>query len=870
MATTSGEVYVHDGNGKFAYFDVGTNSVTRTGKLDRQLTDVAFGPDGQFFGIDFFSLYRVDPQTGRTTYLRRLPVGDANGLDMRDSDTAVVTTIGGRWLEINTETGATEFSTQLPNNAGSAGDVTAYVSDTSRRTWIVSGAGGIFARWNYDSLGVGTGSTQRHALPDFWGLASVGGSKDLIGGAGYQLYAVDADSGIGHAIADLRSFGFSQIWGASWVVKPPIPATFEPLQYIASYPDLISAFGADATAGLNHYVAAGRDEGRTITFHGLDYIASYGDLITAFSANAAAGAAHYIAAGRNEGRTVTFDGLDYIASYGDLIAAFSADEAAGANHYILAGRNEGRTVSFNPAQYLANYPDLRKAFGNDQDLATQHYISNGFSEGRTDNTPLPKAFNLKDVGGIYAEMALLSERAYDRRFSASTASGEMLDPETRKALAGVKDVIGSRWTPLTASALHAPSLRDDGGTDHPILYDYGMYVNSDAAAFVGEAMVDGKRTAVVAFRGTDNKLADILTGEYIFPVHYARFNPLLNALKDYIARNHVKQVFVTGHSLGGAMTEMFMYENRPDAADGTTRGVRYVAATFGSPGSPARNPGYLDSRIVQFQDTVDEVAKGGLLAYRKSGRTVDIDSPLNFVAPFSAHDMIRYAGEVRRMAQAELPFMPSDASIPNSAVDSEHVVIGYAAKQNSLDGDTLGFDSREYLIGGSANDRLSGGSDVDYMVAGPGDDSLDGKNGADTLVGGLGHDSLTGGTDGDKFYYGSPADGGGGTGDTIWDFGRSADDKIVIYSPNFGPLAGRSGTLPLENFVAGSSTTLPTDRMLKPNAFFSYSTTTRRLFFDSDGAGNAATPVTLATINFLKAGDSLSNTDIFLTTTPLG
>jgi hypothetical protein len=131
---------------------------------------------------------------------------------------------------------------------------------------------------------------------------------------------------------------------------------------------------------------------------------------------------------------------------------------------------------------------------------------------------------------------------------------------------------------------------------------------------------------------------------------------------------------------------------------------------------------------------------------------------------------------------------------------------------------------------------------------------------------------LTGGGDGDKFYYDSPVD-GGGAGDTIRDFGRSllgADDKIVVYSPNFGPLAGRSGTLPLENFVAGTSSTLPTNRILKPNAFFSYSTTTRRLFFDSDGAGTAAAPVTLATINFLKAGDSLSNTDILLTTTSLG
>jgi Ca2+-binding RTX toxin-like protein len=69
--------------------------------------------------------------------------------------------------------------------------------------------------------------------------------------------------------------------------------------------------------------------------------------------------------------------------------------------------------------------------------------------------------------------------------------------------------------------------------------------------------------------------------------------------------------------------------------------------------------------------------------------------------------------------------MPPDVSTPRSVADSEHVVIGYAAKQNSIDGDTLGFDSREYLIGGSANDRLVGGSNFDYMAGGMGNDTYE-------------------------------------------------------------------------------------------------------------------------------------------------
>jgi Ca2+-binding RTX toxin-like protein len=72
----------------------------------------------------------------------------------------------------------------------------------------------------------------------------------------------------------------------------------------------------------------------------LDYIASYTDLITAFGASEARGAAHYWDYGYQEGRTVAFDGFTYIAAYADLMAAFGANEAAGAQHYIRYGRNE--------------------------------------------------------------------------------------------------------------------------------------------------------------------------------------------------------------------------------------------------------------------------------------------------------------------------------------------------------------------------------------------------------------------------------------------------------------------------------------------------------------------------------------------------
>jgi lysophospholipase L1-like esterase len=162
-------------------------------------------------------------------------------------------------------------------------------------------------------------------------------------------------------------------------------ASFDALEYTASYRDLSAAFGANEDAGATHYILHGRAEGRSVAFEGLAYIASYDDLIAAFGANRDAGSAHYITNGRAEGRTISFDGLQYIASHGDLIAAFGADAAAGSAHYINNGADEGRDRdSFSAYQYLQNHADLRAAFGTNVEAATQHYIEHGFEEGRDD------------------------------------------------------------------------------------------------------------------------------------------------------------------------------------------------------------------------------------------------------------------------------------------------------------------------------------------------------------------------------------------------------------------------------------------------------------------------------------------------------
>ena len=79
-------------------------------------------------------------------------------------------------------------------------------------------------------------------------------------------------------------------------------------------------------------------------FDALSYIASYPDLISAFGTNTSAAEAHYNSNGRAEGRTASFSASNYLANYSDLRAAFGSDLDAATRHYIQHGFREGRSA----------------------------------------------------------------------------------------------------------------------------------------------------------------------------------------------------------------------------------------------------------------------------------------------------------------------------------------------------------------------------------------------------------------------------------------------------------------------------------------------------------------------------------------------
>ena len=119
-------------------------------------------------------------------------------------------------------------------------------------------------------------------------------------------------------------------------------------------------------------------------FDAWSYLASYIDLINAYGTDTAGVTQHYVEHGFKEGRSAdNFDEWSYLASNTDLIRAFGSDTTAAAKHYILHGYAESRSFdTFNASNYLSLYSDLQSAFGSDTIAASQHYVLHGFNEGR--------------------------------------------------------------------------------------------------------------------------------------------------------------------------------------------------------------------------------------------------------------------------------------------------------------------------------------------------------------------------------------------------------------------------------------------------------------------------------------------------------
>ncbi|OYU48978.1 MAG: hypothetical protein CFE31_06230 [Rhizobiales bacterium PAR1] len=239
-------------------------------------------------------------------------------------------------------------------------------------------------------------------------LTGNGGDDTIIGGAGndtidggtgtdtavfaaarntYSIWSFNSQVVVTGNVSDGTDFitNIESLTFSDQTIGAATASTFKPLEYLASYGDLITAFGANSQSAWNHYAHSGAQEGRSAdVFNNYTYIASFDDLTSALGSNSDAAASHFVQNGYAEGRgNHLFNFTEYAASYTDLISSLGNNSEALALHYIQHGRGEGRSRDvFDNLRYTASYDDLITAFGTNEQVASTHYVNNGYSEGR--------------------------------------------------------------------------------------------------------------------------------------------------------------------------------------------------------------------------------------------------------------------------------------------------------------------------------------------------------------------------------------------------------------------------------------------------------------------------------------------------------
>ena len=179
-------------------------------------------------------------------------------------------------------------------------------------------------------------------------------------------------------------------------------------------------------------------------------------------------------------------------------------------------------------------------------------------------------------------------------------------------------------------------------------YANGIYHNANAAAMLVRGSIDGSPALVLAFRGSDDR-EDSINSLRSINADYPDFATLIAAFDGLVARAGIRRVVVTGHSLGGAMTQLYMADH-PDTAQ-----VHYFSDTFGSPGALiADGP---DPRVTNFRVADDPAVFLGENR-RAVGAELRADPFLAGIAVFGATQA--FPGLTTLDAIASLPSLTQD------------------------------------------------------------------------------------------------------------------------------------------------------------------------------------------------------------------
>jgi hypothetical protein len=178
-------LWVSTGNAGLATVDVATGATSSIGSTGVALTDIAFDPSGNLYGISFTQLFKVNSSTGTTTLVGGLGTvnGTANALVFGSDGTLYMA--GSSLYKVNTLTGAASSVGSIGFQSG--GDLAFILGDL-----YMASNGNQLIKVN-TATGAGT-AIGNLGVANVFGLATPD-NTNLYGVAGQGTYLVNTTTG---------------------------------------------------------------------------------------------------------------------------------------------------------------------------------------------------------------------------------------------------------------------------------------------------------------------------------------------------------------------------------------------------------------------------------------------------------------------------------------------------------------------------------------------------------------------------------------------------------------------------------------------------------------------------------------------------
>ena len=208
-------LWIDDSAGRIGKVDVATGSATLVGNSGIVLTDIAFDPTGNLYGISFSNLYSINTATGAATLIGGGFPASLNALTFSSTGTLYAAATGSNNLyTLNTSTGAATLAGNI--GSSSAGDLAFH-----NGALYMSAASGNLVSIN---LGTGAGTIIGSLGPaaGAFGLAN-GDDNVLYAVSGTNVFSVNAATGAGTLVVGYGGGALSGAFGTAFFHEASVP-----------------------------------------------------------------------------------------------------------------------------------------------------------------------------------------------------------------------------------------------------------------------------------------------------------------------------------------------------------------------------------------------------------------------------------------------------------------------------------------------------------------------------------------------------------------------------------------------------------------------------------------------------------------------